>query len=30
MDYFEFIKHNVVIHEFGDDELSDEDDSHGY
>lgn len=27
MDYFEFIKHNVVIHEFSDDELSDEDDS---
>lgn len=27
MDYFEFIKHNVVIHEFSDDELSDEADS---
>lgn len=27
MDYFEFIKHNVVIHEFSDDELSDDDDS---
>ena len=27
MDYFEFIKHNVVIHEFIDDELSDEDNS---
>ena len=27
MDYFEFIKHNVVIHEFSEDELSDEDDS---
>ena len=26
-DYFEFIKHNVVIHEFSDDELSDDDDS---
>uniref|UniRef100_A0A6C0FDW7 Uncharacterized protein n=1 Tax=viral metagenome TaxID=1070528 RepID=A0A6C0FDW7_9ZZZZ len=28
MDYFEFIKHNVVIHEFSDDELSDEDEIH--
>lgn len=27
VDYFEFIKHNVVIHEYSDDELSDEDDS---
>ena len=27
MDYFEFIKYNVVIHEFSEDELSDEDDS---
>ena len=25
MDYFEFIKHNVVIHEFSDDEFSEDD-----